>query len=111
MKEHTEHQIIQGPDGRPLFAVVPYGEYLRLIGRRDEPTFPHEVVGANVIDGKSLIRAWREYKKITQQDMAEKMGITQAAYSQMERPDSRLRRVTLKKIAAALGVDVDQLMA
>ena len=28
--------------------------------------FPHEVVGSNVIEGKSMIRAWREYRKITQ---------------------------------------------
>jgi transcriptional regulator with XRE-family HTH domain len=38
-----------------------------------------------------------------------KMGISQAAYSQMERPKARLRRATLEKIASALDVEIGQL--
>ena len=41
--------------------------------------------------------------------MAKRLGITQAAYSQMEKPKARLRKTTLARIAAALGVDVEQL--
>jgi len=28
-------------------------------------SIPHKVVGYNVIEGRSMVRAWREYKKIT----------------------------------------------
>jgi DNA-binding XRE family transcriptional regulator len=109
MSEHIK--IIESDEGKPLFAVVPYDEYLDLVNRRDrEITIPHAVVGANVIEGKSMVRAWREYKKITQAQMAEKLGITQAAYSQMEKPDARLRRATLEKIAAAMGILIEQLI-
>ena len=111
MKEHTEHQIISGRNGKPLFAVVPYDEYVALMDRRDhETTFPHAVVGATVIEGKSLVRAWREYKKITQKEMAARMGISQSAYSQMEKPDTSIRRATLEKIAAAMDIRVEQLI-
>jgi DNA-binding Xre family transcriptional regulator len=110
MNEHIEHQIIEGRDGKPLFAVIPYKEYKELIDRRDrEVTIPHKVVGLNVIEGKSMVRAWREYKKITQKEMAAKMEISQAACSQMEKPDANLRRSTLEKIASALDISVDQL--
>lgn len=108
MSEHIK--ILESDDGKPLFAVVPYDEYLELVNSRDrEITIPHAVVGANVIDGKSMVRAWREYKKITQAQMAKKLGITQAAYSQMEKPDAKLRRTTLEKIAAAMGILTEQL--
>jgi DNA-binding XRE family transcriptional regulator len=110
MNEHIEHQIIEGSDGKPLFAVIPYDEYKELIDRRDrEVNIPHIVVGLNVIEGKSMVRAWREYKKITQKEMAAKMEISQAAYSQMEKPDANLRRSTLEKIASALDISVEQL--
>jgi transcriptional regulator with XRE-family HTH domain len=37
------------------------------------------------------------------------MGITQAALSQMEAGRKRLRKATLEKLAAAMGIDVKQL--
>jgi transcriptional regulator with XRE-family HTH domain len=42
-------------------------------------------------------------------EMAKRMGITQAADSQMERPKPKPRENTLVRIAAALGVDLEQL--
>jgi transcriptional regulator with XRE-family HTH domain len=46
---------------------------------------------------------------MSQKDVAAKMGITQAAYCQLEKSHDRLRAATLKKIAAALGITEDQL--
>lgn len=37
------------------------------------------------------------------------MGITQAALSQMEAGETRLRKATLEKLAAAMGIGVEQL--
>jgi DNA-binding XRE family transcriptional regulator len=110
MNAPIKHQIIEGPNGQPLFAVIPYDEYTALVDRQDsETTLPHAVVGAHVIDGKSLVRAWREHRGLTQNEVAEKMGVTQAAYCQMEKQGVRLRRPTIEKIAEALGVEVEQL--
>ena len=109
MKEHIEHQIIRN-NGKPLFAIVPYDEYTALMDLRDrKTTLPHEVVGASVVEGKSMIRAWREYKTISQKEMAKLLGISQAAYSQMEKPGVRNHFATLRKIAHALDIQVDQL--
>jgi DNA-binding XRE family transcriptional regulator len=108
MKEHIEHQIIK-KDGNPLFVIVPYDEYLQFKKPGKKVYFPHEVVEKSVVEEKGLVRAWREYKGISQGEMAKRMGITQAAYSQMEKPKAKLRKNTLARIATALGVDVEQL--
>ena len=71
----------------------------------DEVTIPHEVVGLHVIQGLSLIRSWRKYLSLTQQDVARRMGVTRPAYARMEATGVRPRVATLKKIAAALGVE------
>jgi transcriptional regulator with XRE-family HTH domain len=67
------------------------------------------VVGRYSIQGQSLIWAWREFKSLTQEEVAEKMGISQSAYSQVEKSDAPLRRATIQKIADALGVAPGQL--
>jgi transcriptional regulator with XRE-family HTH domain len=64
------------------------------------------VVERHILDGVSLIRAWREYKGLRQRDVAERLGISQSAYSQMENSDSEPRVATLQRVAAALGVPV-----
>jgi DNA-binding XRE family transcriptional regulator len=108
MKGHIKHQIIE-KDGVPMFVIVPYHEYLQF--QKDEPKiyFPHEVVEKSVVEGKGLVRAWREYQGVSQEEIANRLGITQAAYSQMEKPKARLRKTTLERIAAALDVDIEQL--
>jgi DNA-binding XRE family transcriptional regulator len=70
---------------------------------------PHEVVKKNLIEGKSLARAWREHKGLSQQDVAVRMGISQSSYAQMERPDARLRKKARQRIAATLEIDAEQL--
>ncbi len=106
MKTHIKYQVIE-KDGTPEYAIVPYGEFMALIG--DEPTIPHDVVGLTVDKDYSLIRAWREYLNMTQGEVAEKIGVTQPALAQMEKPGARLRKATLTKLAGAMGVDVLQL--
>jgi transcriptional regulator with XRE-family HTH domain len=41
--------------------------------------------------------------------MANRMGISQPAYSQMEKPSARLRLKTKIRIASALGISPKQL--
>jgi DNA-binding XRE family transcriptional regulator len=111
MREPIEHQVIE-KDGKPLYVLVPYEEYLSLRHSREEKVYvPHEVVEKHLLQGKSLVRAWREYKGFSQGEMAKRMGISQSAYSQMERSGSRLRKATLEKIAEAMGIARQQLEA
>jgi len=109
MNIHTDHQIIEH-GGHPVFVLVPYEEYLELTGEAaDEVTIPLEVSKIATLEDKSLIRAWREYLDLTQEQVAARAGVSRAAYSQMEARDARPRRATLGKIAQALGVRVEQL--
>jgi transcriptional regulator with XRE-family HTH domain len=52
--------------------------------------------------------AWREHFGLTQSEVASRIGITQAAYAQMERV-KQPRKATLEKVAAALGLEAEQL--
>jgi DNA-binding XRE family transcriptional regulator len=111
MNTLTEHQVIKSPDGTPLFAVIPWDEYEEAFGARpdEEVTIPHEVVGLNVVEGMSLIRAWREHLGLTQEEVARRMGVSRPALAQMEAKGTRPRVTTLKRIAAAMGVQWEQL--
>ena len=105
---HIKHQIIE-KNGTPLFVLVPYDEYIASLQKQEVVYFPHEVVERHAIEGKSLVRAWREYKGLSQKLLAGKLGISQSAFSQMEKAGASLRRSTLERIAAALEVRVEQL--
>ena len=48
-------------------------------------TFPIEVAEMHAVKKYSLIKAWRIFKKKTQKEMAQAMGITQGAFSQIEK--------------------------
>lgn len=112
MNEPTDIQTIM-QDGKPAFVVIPYDEYMRLFPKApripEGDAIPHEVVGMTIKKGYTLVRAWREYLALTQTEVARRMGITQAALSQMESGEKRLRKATLEKLAGAMGIGVEQL--
>jgi DNA-binding XRE family transcriptional regulator len=109
----TSHQILTY-NGRPAFAVIPYSEYLQLMEHTEirpdeEVTLPHEVVKMSTIGGMSLIRAWREHLALTQEEVARRMSISQPAYAKLEGGKTRPRIATCKRLAAAMGVEWEQL--
>ena len=111
MSAHIEPQIIM-QDGKPAFAVIPWEQYQKLTRHDLDETdvwIPHEVVKANVIHGASMIRAWREYLGLTQQELARRAGMTQPALARLEKSDSKPRISTLKKIASAMDITLEQL--
>ena len=107
MNIHTDVQIIHAKDGTPAFVVVPYAEW---VARQDRENLliPNEVVNLVFDNNWSPLRAWREHLGLTQSDIAERMGVSQSAYAQMENTE-KPRMNTLRKVAAALGVHADQL--
>ncbi|MGP1455110.1 MAG: helix-turn-helix domain-containing protein [Treponema sp.] len=113
MTQPIEAQFITGKDGRPEYAVIPFKVFQAFFSqniqqKEDTITIPHEVVEKIILNETSPIQAWREYLNFTQAEVAEKMGITQAAYSQMETAKKN-RKVTLQKIAEAMNIDYLQL--
>lgn len=108
MNTPISHQIIKGADGQPAFVVIPFAQYIRQRDR-DESLIPNEVVGKIIMDGMPPARAWREYLGLTQAEVANRAGMTQAALSQIESGAHKARKKTIEKIAVALGITFEQL--
>ena len=127
MNKLTEHQIV-AHNGIPVAAVIPYEDYLRLLDgehddeqdyiptdaelesvRADTDTIPHEVMALIIKRRLTPLRAWREYLGLTQDEVAERMGIKQPSYARMENRQVAPRLATLKKVAAAMGIHYSQL--
>lgn len=112
MNAPTKIQIINGPDGKPAFVVIPYAEYMQTHPtariEEEDVSVPHEVVALMLEQQMTPVRAWREYLKLTQAEVAARLGISQPSYAKQENSDS-LRRSSIEKIAAALGIKVEQL--
>ena len=125
MKE--EIQIIER-DGKPEWAVLPYEEYLQLldqselledihdfdtinaaIDRREEELIPAEVVYA-ILDGENPIKVWREYRELTQQQLADTAGISKPYLSQIETGKRMGTTEILSAIAKALDVSLDEVI-
>ena len=121
-------QIIER-DGKPEWAVLPYEEYLQLVeqaemlqdirdydeakaalGKGDEELIPSQVVYA-ILDGENPIRVWREYRELSQQVLAEKVGISIPYLSQLERGKRTGSLEVLTAIAKALRVSLDDVVA
>ena len=121
MIEPAKIQLIY-QDGIPVFVVIPFADFARehpVEAARITPKtpripegdyVPHEVVGLHVQDGIPLARAWREYLGLTQAEVAERAGISQAALSQMESGETKLRKATREKLAQAMGLNSEQLV-
>ena len=74
----------------------------------DNALILHAVVKLNVIDGLTMVAAWRKYLKISQKDLAGRTGMTQSALSQIEKSGSN-HRATLEKLASAMNISIAQL--
>jgi len=119
-------QIIER-DGKPEWAILPYDEYLQLveqaelledirdfdeisaaIERGDEELIPAEVVNA-ILDGKNLVKVWREYRGLTQQQLADIVKISKPYLSQIETGKRTGTTDILSRIAKALDVSLEQI--
>jgi DNA-binding XRE family transcriptional regulator len=119
-------QIIER-DGSPEWAVIPYADYLHLLARLEDIDDGHaydqakadletgrdELIPVAVVDrlssGESPLRVWREYRGLTQQVLAEVAGLGKSYISQLETGAKTGTIGTLRALAAALQVDVDDL--
>lgn len=73
-----------------------------------ETGIPESVAKLALLNDYSALRAWREHLGLTQVEVAGRLGISQAAYSQHENSQT-LRKTTRIKMANALGINPSQL--
>ena len=120
-------QVIE-KDGRPEWAVIPYGEYERLMEAAESledvrdydavkkaiESGREELVPAGVVDrllnGENPVRVWRKHRGLSVSGLAAACGLTPAAVSQIESGKRSPSIEKLKAIAAALDVDVDEII-
>lgn len=111
MKTHTDNlTLLRDPKGNVAFVVLPISEYESLVGkRRNEADYvPEEIVSFVFINKMSPVRAWREYLGLTQKEVADRLGLTQSAYSKIELRKT-IKHATRIRLAAALGIFEEQL--
>ena len=119
-------QIIE-KNGRPEWAVVPYEEYQRLVAEAEmlqdvrdydeaklaiangEELIPSQVTYA-LLDGENPLRVWREYRGLTQQQVAEAAGISKPYLSQLESGRRKGTTEVLQAVAKVLNVSLDDLV-
>ncbi len=114
MNARTDFQVIE-QDGKPVFAVVPWDRFQEMVeawraAQVREQGIPQEVVERHVLDGVSLVAAWREHLGLTQAEVARLAGMKQSSVARIERGGSRPRRATLHRLAAAMGLHPGQLL-
>jgi DNA-binding XRE family transcriptional regulator len=120
-------QIIKQGD-KPEWAVVPYETYLQLVEkaeilqdvqdydsakaaleRGEDELVPGDVIYA-ILDGENPIKAWREYRGFSQQEIAEKAGISVPYLSQLEKNKRKGSLNVLTAIARVLAVSLEQIV-
>jgi DNA-binding XRE family transcriptional regulator len=120
-------QIIN-QNGKPEYAVLPYSDYLLLVEQAEmledvhsydevknsiasgnEELIPASVVNA-LADGENPIKVWREYRGLTQQKIAEEIGISVPFVSQLETGKRKASIEVMRKLASLLNVDIDDLV-
>lgn len=121
-------QIIK-QGNKPEWAVVPYETYLELVEkaemlqdvqdydsakasleRGDDQLIPSEVVYA-ILDGGNPIKVWREYRHMSQQEAAERAGISIPYLSQLETNKRKGTLNVLSAVAKALNISLENIVS
>ncbi|MCP4362332.1 MAG: helix-turn-helix domain-containing protein [Chloroflexi bacterium] len=114
--------------GSPAYAVLPYDDYIQLTEKLEdlediqaadevsyriksgqEETIPAHVV-RELVDSERPLRIWRKYRGLTQQNLADQIGISKSYYSQIESGNRSGSIAALKRIATALNISLDDIV-
>lgn len=85
-----------------------YDDIKRKVAAGEEELIPSAVVD-RILDGENKVRVWREHRGLSAKNLAEKAGISAAYLSQIETGARDGSFDTIKRIAAALRLSVDDL--
>ena len=85
-----------------------YDEAKHRLAAGDDELVPEEVADRLMAD-ENPIKVWREYRNMSGRELAERSTLSAAYVSQLESGERKGSIQTLKKLAGALGVSVDDL--
>jgi DNA-binding XRE family transcriptional regulator len=115
-------QFIAGEDGKTEYAIVPIAEYEALCARamdRDDIQAALDAEGdedlpwavaKRLIDGENPVRVWREFRGMSQAELAQAVGKTASYLSQIEAGRKSPTIDVYCALATALHVTVDDLV-
>lgn len=69
-----------------------------------------EFMGKSKKRRRTFVREWRKHRDLTQEQLAERVGVTQGAIAKLERGDMSYTQPMLEAIADALNCDVASLI-
>ena len=95
-------------DAEMLADVSAYDATKARIERGEDEVIPLEIIERR-LRGESTVKIWREYRSMSQKGLAKASGVSRSMIAAIEtrRKDGRI--ATLKKLAAALNVGLDNL--
>lgn len=109
--------------GGERFVILPEAEFEKLLeaaedaadiaaaaAARSSESFPAEFVNKLVDDPEHRLRIWRDYRGLSATDLARQAGISPAYLSEIEAGKKDGSLSVMKKIAAVLKVDLDDLV-
>ena len=122
----SDPQIISTPAGEQM-AVLPLEEYRHLLRSAEELTDiraydraierlakgQDEMIPAEfahrILEGESAVRVWREYRGLSVKELAHQADISASYLSQIEGGSRAGSLLTMKALAQALNLDIDDL--
>ena len=104
----TDYQILVGA-AEDAVDTVAIEAFRRKLAAGEEELVPADIVD-RILGGENRVRVWRDHRGLTSAALAEKAGITQAFLSQIETGKRDGTIETMRKIAIALGVTIDDLV-
>ncbi|HET8729231.1 MAG TPA: helix-turn-helix transcriptional regulator [Alphaproteobacteria bacterium] len=111
-------------DGKRKYAVIPVEVYERMLEDLEDlediraydrhKAEPQEFIPAEMayrmLDGENPIKVWREHRGLTQQALADQVGISKPYLSQIETGKRNPTAKVLRPLAEVLQVDIDDLI-
>jgi DNA-binding XRE family transcriptional regulator len=89
--------------------VAAFDAFERKLAAGDEEAIPSVIVD-RILDGENRVRVWREHRAMTTKDLAKAVGITGSCLSQIETGKREGTVDIYRKLAAALGLTLDELV-
>ena len=96
-------------DAEMLQDIQDYDHMKASLERGEEELIPAEVVNA-ILDGENAIKVWREFRGISQTELAERTGISAPYLSQLESGKRKGSEEVLSAIAGVLVVCVEMIV-
>ena len=90
--------------------VAAFDEIARKFASGEEELIPAGIVD-RILAGENRVRVWREHRGLSVKALADKAGVTAAYLSQLETGKRDGTLGTYRKLAGALGVRLDELVA